>query len=46
MAAYVGQTVGLSNPRILVGPDLYHVSTEALTKLAKDIDIFAEIEPN
>ena len=46
VAAYVGQTVGLSNPRILVGPDLYHVSTEALTKLAKDIDIFAEIEPN
>lgn len=46
VAAYVGKTVGLSNPRIFVGPDLYHVSTEALTKLAKDIDIFAEIEPN
>ena len=38
--------MGLSNPRILVGPDLNHVTTEALTKLAKDIDIFAEIEPN
>jgi len=46
VAAYVGQIVGLSNPHILVGSDLNHISAEALTKLVKDIDIFAEIEPN
>jgi P-type Mg2+ transporter len=46
VAAYVGQIVGLSNPHILVGADLNHISAEALTKLVKDIDIFAEIEPN
>ncbi|MGA8483911.1 MAG: magnesium-translocating P-type ATPase [Nitrososphaeraceae archaeon] len=46
VAAYVGRIVGLSNPHILVGSDLNHISTEALTKLVNDIDIFAEIEPN
>jgi Mg2+-importing ATPase len=46
VAAYVGRIVGLSKPHILVGSDLNHISAEALTKLVKDIDIFAEIEPN
>ena len=46
VAAYVGRIVGLSNPHILVGSDLNHISAEALTKLVNDIDIFAEIEPN
>jgi Mg2+-importing ATPase len=46
VAAYVGQIVGLDNPHILVGSDLNHISTEALTKLVNGIDIFAEIEPN
>jgi Mg2+-importing ATPase len=46
VAAYVGERVGLFNPRILTGPDLGHISTEALVKVVKDIDIFAEIEPN
>jgi P-type Mg2+ transporter len=46
VAAYVGERVGLFNPRILTGSDLSHISTEALVKVAKDIDIFAEIEPN
>ncbi|MGG6460912.1 MAG: magnesium-translocating P-type ATPase [Candidatus Eiseniibacteriota bacterium] len=46
VAAYVGERVGLFNPRILTGSDLGHISTEALVKVVKDIDIFAEIEPN
>ncbi|MGA9744732.1 MAG: magnesium-translocating P-type ATPase, partial [Nitrososphaeraceae archaeon] len=46
VAAYVGRIVALSNPNILVGSDLNHISAEALTKLVNDIDIFAEIEPN
>jgi Mg2+-importing ATPase len=46
VAAYVGQCVGLSTPRILTGPELNHISVEAMVKQATDIDIFAEIAPN
>ncbi|HEY6950079.1 MAG TPA: HAD-IC family P-type ATPase, partial [Nitrososphaeraceae archaeon] len=46
VAAFVGQSVGLSTSRILTGGDLNHISSEALVKLATDIDIFAEIAPN
>jgi P-type Mg2+ transporter len=46
VAAYVGERVGLCNTRILTGSDLGRISTEALVKVVKDIDIFAEIEPN
>jgi P-type Mg2+ transporter len=46
VAAYVGQCVGLSTPRIITGSDLNHISVEAMVKLAADIDIFAEIAPN
>jgi Mg2+-importing ATPase len=46
VAAHVGQCVGLSTLRILTGSDLHHISVEALVKLARDIDIFAEIAPN
>jgi len=46
VAAYVGQEIGLLNPRVLTGPDLHHMSNEALMRQADEIDIFAEIEPN
>ena len=46
VAAYVGQTVGLSTTRIITGSDLSHISAEGLVKLAVDTDIFAEIAPN
>jgi P-type Mg2+ transporter len=46
VAAYLGQEIGLLNPRVLTGPDLHHISNEALTRQADEIDIFAEIEPN
>ena len=46
VAAYVGQCVGLSTPRILTGSELNHISVEAMVKQATDIDIFAEIAPN
>ncbi|HEY7228662.1 MAG TPA: magnesium-translocating P-type ATPase [Nitrososphaeraceae archaeon] len=45
VAAYVGQSVGLSTSHILTGADLNHMSTEALVRLAADIDIFAEVAP-
>ena len=34
------------NSHILTGPDLHHMSNEALVKQADEVDIFAEIEPN
>jgi Mg2+-importing ATPase len=46
VAAYVGQQIGLLNPQVLAGPDLHHMSNEALINKADEVDIFAEIEPN
>jgi Mg2+-importing ATPase len=46
VAAYVSQQAGLPNPQILTGPDLRHMSDEALLKQVNDADIFAEMEPN
>jgi len=46
VAAYVGQQIGLLRPHILTGPDLHHMSNDALMRQADEIDIFAEIEPN
>ena len=45
VTAHVSKQVGLSNPRILTGPDLRQVSDEALLKQVTDVDIFAEVEP-
>ncbi len=38
--------LGIPNPLILTGQDLHKMSDEALLKLAPEIDIFAEVEPN
>ncbi|HEY6884965.1 MAG TPA: HAD-IC family P-type ATPase, partial [Nitrososphaeraceae archaeon] len=46
VAAHVGQQIGLLNLRVLTGPDLHHMSNEALVNQANKTDIFAEIEPN
>jgi Mg2+-importing ATPase len=46
VAAYVGQQIGLLNPQVLAGPDLHHMSNDALIKQVDEVDIFAEIEPN
>ncbi|MEO6908904.1 MAG: HAD-IC family P-type ATPase, partial [Abditibacteriaceae bacterium] len=46
VAAHVGQQVGLTNTKVLSGPDLNHVSDEALRQQVSETDIFAEIEPN
>jgi P-type Mg2+ transporter len=46
VATYVGQEIGLLNPRIIFGTQLHHMSNEALIKQAEEVDIFAEIEPN
>ncbi|MDH5703634.1 MAG: magnesium-translocating P-type ATPase [Aigarchaeota archaeon] len=46
VTANVSQQVGISNPRILTGPNLREMSDEALLRQVNDVDIFAEVEPN
>jgi Mg2+-importing ATPase len=46
VAATVGGQVGLADLRILAGPELNHMSDEALRRRANDVDVFAEIEPS
>jgi Mg2+-importing ATPase len=46
VAANVSQQMGLSNTRIITGPELRQMSDGALLKQVVDADVFAEIEPN
>lgn len=46
IAATVAAQVGLTNPDIITGPDLYQMSDEALLNRVNDTQVFAEIEPN
>ena len=46
VAANVGRQIGLSNTRILTGPDLRRLSDGALLHQVRGVDVFAEIEPN
>jgi Mg2+-importing ATPase len=46
VAANVSQQMGLSNTKILTGPDLRQMSDGALLKQVVDVDVYAEIEPN
>jgi Mg2+-importing ATPase len=46
VAANVSQQMGLSDTKILTGPDLGQLSDAALLKRVQDVDVFAEIEPN
>jgi Mg2+-importing ATPase len=46
VAANVSQQMGLSETRIITGPDLAQLSDNALLQRVLDVDVFAEIEPN
>jgi len=46
VATNVSQQMGLSNTKIIKGPDLRQLSDGALLKHVGDVDVFAEIEPN
>jgi P-type Mg2+ transporter len=46
LAANVSQQVELLNPHIFTGGDLHQMSDEALLKRVKEVDVFAEVEPN
>jgi Mg2+-importing ATPase len=45
VARSIALQLGIEQPNILTGSDLMNTSTEALTLLAKDTHIFAEVEP-
>jgi len=46
VAAAVSRRVGLGESTIVTGPELHHMSDEALRRRASGVDIFAEVEPN
>jgi P-type Mg2+ transporter len=46
VAANVSQQMGLSETKIITGPDLAQLSDNALLQRVLDVDVFAEIEPN
>ena len=45
IAAHVAREVGLTNARILSGPEMRRMNNQALTRCASEVDVFAEIEP-
>ncbi|HMK45141.1 MAG TPA: magnesium-translocating P-type ATPase [Methanocella sp.] len=45
VAAGISAQLGL-RPRIITGPELYHMGDDALWYRVNDVDIFAEVEPN
>ena len=46
VARTVGRQVGIREPRILTGSELRKLSDDALRTQARDVDLFAEVEPN
>jgi Mg2+-importing ATPase len=46
VAANISQQMGLSQTKIIAGPDLGQMSDAALLKRVAEVDVFAEIEPN
>jgi P-type Mg2+ transporter len=46
VAAYVSREVGLIDANILAGSELREVGNDALLVVARDVDVFAEVEPN
>jgi P-type Mg2+ transporter len=46
VAATIGQGMGLSNLKLITGPELQKTSGRALLQKVNEVDIFAEVEPN
>ncbi|MGO8881471.1 MAG: magnesium-translocating P-type ATPase [Desulfomonilaceae bacterium] len=46
VAANLSRQIGLTNARILTGPELREMSNEALLARVTDVDVLAEVEPN
>jgi len=46
IAAHVAREVGIADARILSGPELQKMSTQALLRRAGEVDVFAKVEPD
>ena len=46
VVAYLGREVGLTSAKILTGSELREMGNEALAVQVRDVEIFAEVEPN
>jgi Mg2+-importing ATPase len=46
VAATVIRELGLPEPRLLTGPEIHHMSDDALRSRAGSVELFAEVEPN
>ncbi len=46
VAAYVGERVGLQEEKLLTGTELRDIGNEALLVRVRNVDIFAEVDPN
>lgn len=46
VARSISQSVGISEPVVLSGPELYKMSDAALLGQVNRVDVFAEVEPN
>ncbi len=46
VAASIGEQMGLSNLKLISGPELQKTGNRALSKIVNETDIFAEVEPN
>ena len=46
VAAYVSTKVGLTGAKVLTGSELREIGNGALPVVVRDVDVFAEVEPN
>ena len=46
VAAYISRELGLTGTDILTGAELREVGDEALVNLVRNVDVYAEVEPN
>lgn len=45
VAHAIGERIGFKNPKIMTGQELANTSSEALPQLIKQVNVFAEVEP-
>ncbi|MFO0689164.1 MAG: magnesium-translocating P-type ATPase [Myxococcota bacterium] len=46
VTAHVAREVGLADPRLLTGRELDALGDEALQRVAREVDLFVEVDPN
>ncbi len=46
VAAHLARAVGIATPRVVTGRELNELRDEALWRIAPEVDLFAEVDPN